>query len=233
MVETYKQMRKVIFWGLFVVLVLLEILWGYYYPKVYQLLNMKINGVDIELNWINIKISIAYLLFAFLLCGIEYVFQLHDKINKILFGKILKYDNRIILRRYYSALKIGFSKDLDKDKTTRLMGNIFYRYINGNSDNKINTHLPTQALTNLSFFWLAIESLVVFAVGSIVLLAIEFFWKYLIVFLVGFALIVFLIFVFYKNAKAFSIAEVDEICSDEARLKEIRKSIEEIIGTDE
>ena len=160
---------------------------------------------------------------SFLVAVVSESIRLHDKVSNLI-GIRLKFDVEQILKPMAQEADVELN-DAQQQKLVldrnRLMGELFYAYASSSPGKaKIDPHNITQALTTWSWYWMAVEAIVILA---LVALSLIFFGKGSVAWLPAICIGVLLILmkVFYGDCCRYANTQVKEILADQTRLSTI------------
>lgn len=170
-----------------------------------------------------IEAPFGTLAISFVVAVISEAIRLHDKVSDLV-GIRHRFDIEHILKPLAQHAGVDLNdaqkSKLDLDRN-RLMGDLFYNYASSSPGKaKIDPHNIIQALTTWSWYWMAVEAIVILSFVALILL---FFgngsavWPLAIC--IG-ALLV-LMKVFYGDCRRYANTQVQEILADRTRLATI------------
>lgn len=108
------------------------------------------------------------IIIAFLVATITYIFHFHDRVSD-LFGIRRRFDRNVIIKRL--ADETGINLDAGKwasiiSNHDRVMSNVYYKYTSSTAPNPVvDRHDIAQALDAWTWFWIALEGSVIWAIG--------------------------------------------------------------------
>jgi len=213
--ESYSDMLERIFIFTLGTGIICTVLVGFSSPAVSDLLDFVSIKVDI---WIIKGLKVLYVAIPLIFALLSRIFKLHDKISDLLRIR-LRFDTKHILIPL--ARGVGSDVSLERIKNNRndLMYKVFYPYA-GFKNPIIDDQLVRTALDNWGWFWVEVETSVVFMITSVIFLTIQKRIQFLT--LLGVVLIlIFLEFYQYRVCIKSAEAEVNTILDDKKRKKDI------------
>ncbi len=181
----------------------------------------------------NIDLNIAIFYVPFLMGVFEHMFKLHNVWSKI-FGIRKRYDRKIIVRNLISQCNIKNvnANKLSNEQVRKIMDTCFYRYASSSNPN-IDSHYITITLTEWCWFWIILDTLMLFdVVGVIWLIMTWWSWVNFLWFVcVNVVLLILLKLVNYVMVK-YTLKEIDAILSLKSNqnvTESVKKSISEEI----
>lgn len=179
----------------------------------------------IQYKFVGIEFCLAGLCLPLLIGILEHIFKIHDKISTLL--KIrYKYDKNIIINAI--AQKCGLSLDIDnisKEKCDKLMGKIFYKYASSTKP-EIDNHSILLALNEWCWFWIVMDTTILFLLTGIIFLFINFSCYNLLTVISIFLVLSFILWLIKQQAKEYTKQEINAILSDFKRKKTVKKVLE-------
>lgn len=160
----------------------------------------------------NLKFYLAVFYIPFIMGVFEHAFKIHDKISLIL-GIRKKYDKNVVVKNIIAHCKIKNVTRLSDRQVCKIMNSCFYRYVSSTNP-VIDSHYITLTLTEWCWFWIILETLILFIiVGTIWLVLSWWNWRY---FLVVIAIVIFLLallILVYMQTMEYTKKEISAIFS--------------------
>ncbi len=180
-------------------------------------------GAKYECFGIELNLALLYIPLCVGIC--EHVFKIHDKVSSV-FKIRQKYDKNIIIRTFYKYANIEFNNSkFDSKNVDKIMSNVFYKYASS-TDPQIDSHSIVLALNEWCWFWIFLDTALLFIVISIPFLAIKWSWinlAFLCLALVVFAIMMFLTMIQTIN---YTNMEIQAIWNNKERQKEIINALQ-------
>ena len=184
-------------------------------------------GATIEI--FNIKLNLAIFYCPFIMGMLEHMFKLHDIWSSLL-GIRRRFDKKIIVKEIF--LQCGIKKDISKltdEQVRKIMGTCFYKYASSTNP-KIDSHNITLVLTEWCWFWIILDTLILYDVVGMIWLIISW-WngRNFFVFIVIELLLIGILILVNVTTKKYSKEEVVAILKINDRDITGDKKMEEIV----
>lgn len=176
---------------------------------------------DLELN-----LALFYLPIAM---GIlEHVFKVHDKVSTLL-GIRANYDKHIIMSEVCTRLELDVQlKKYNKKDVKNMMSQVFYKYVSSTNP-KIDSHYVTMVLNEWCWFWIMLDTKILLSIVGIVFLVFNWSWLNLLMVVICYILLTtFLVLILFQTI-SYTKKEIDVILSDNKRMNEIKKVLEDAL----
>ena len=184
---------------------------------------------NVEYEFIGIKLNLA-LLYLPLLIGIaEHIFKIHDKIST-LFGIRNRYDKYVIAAKILIICKIKRNiKKLDSHEVKEILSKAFYKYASSTNP-VIDQHYINLAINEWCWYWIVLDTTVLFLIIGILFLVIKWSWFNLLVILAIFAFLLLTMKLIKLQAEVYTKEEIRVIFSDKEREDEIKKELKDALS---
>lgn len=190
---------------------------------------MKQISFNVEYEFIGIKLNLALLYFPLVISISEHIFKIHDKLSTIL-GIRSRYDKNIIAAKILDICKIKRNiEKLNSSEVQMILSKAFYKYASSTNP-VIDQHYVNLAINEWCWYWIALDTSVLFLVIGILFLIIK--WSLLNLLVVS-AILAFLLLtmkLIQLQAKVYTIDEIEAICSDKGRKDEIKKELTDALS---
>lgn len=222
-VSNYKEMLSKLSWYTgFAALICILILQAYV-PPVKQL-SAYIDGVFPKdfADLVQFPISYAGVFILAIIIGLlAHAIKLHDRLSDV-FCIRKEFDLKQLL--YPLAIASGASLSIAQFRSMRenredLMSSTFYKYASS-TEPKISSHTITQALTNLSWFWVCLEAITLFTLSAVFLMAYNA-WQPAALLLTCCAVLFILMWFFRSQTRTYAERQVRLILDDNTRRMEV------------
>ncbi len=198
----------------------------------FPILDQHLKHLDVKVNLGIVKeVNLSYLIPAILVAVLARIVKLHDRISDL-----LRIRARFDVRRILVPLAHGIGLKAEKRELSKiwenrrvLMRKAFYPYASS-TDPKIDKHLIYQALDYWSWYWVLVESLVVWIATAVALLFAKEFVLSLSIF--GGCVLVFAVMhpIIWCQCIRYAQDEVDAILADNSRKDEVKKAFTCVTG---
>lgn len=210
----YKEMTKKISFFTFWVTLFGLYLAAYLSSNVNNVMKELSCGLEYELGSIKLYFSFLYIPLAVAI--FENIIHLHDKISDII-GIRYRFDKSVIIKKFLEITslsdKLGCVNRKNRDK---IMKNIFYKYASS-TEPKIDVHLIHSALGMWTWFWIILDSTLVFLIIGFIYLLSPFSSLKLLLFILLVLLLVMFMVLVKNSCKKYAEQEVECILEDDTR----------------
>lgn len=174
-----------------------------------------INSISTQADIGPIKnIKVLYVLIPFIIGAISRILKLHDRISDV-FKIRLRFDTRFILFPLAQDAKIELTEDLKKkikQNRVAVMYKVFYEYA-GFKSPVIDEQLVRTAADNWGWFWVFVESSIIFFVTAVLLVFLNKWYYVLFCICIILGEMIFMIFQ-WSACKRCARRQIDAILSD-------------------
>jgi len=183
----------------------------------------------VEYDFIGIKLNLA-LLYLPLIIGIsEHVFKIHDKISSLL-GIRENYDKQIVAAKILEKCDMGKKVDeLNTYEVKAILSKAFYKYVSSTNP-IIDQHYINLALNEWCWYWIALDTQVLFSATGVLFLIMKWSWLNLLLILAICAFLLVMMKLIKLQAEAYTEAEIRAIFSKKERADEIVKELEDALS---
>lgn len=184
---------------------------------------------NVEYEFIGIKLNLALLYFPLLIGITEHIFKIHDKISTLL-GIRSRYDKKVIAAKIIDICKIKRDIEaLSPSEVKKILSKAFYKYVSSTNP-VIDEHYINLAINEWCWFWIALDTLILFFVIGVLFLIIK--WSVLnLIVVLGILLFLMLIMKLIQlQAKVYTIDEIEIIFLDKERTEEIKKELKDALS---
>lgn len=187
---------------------------------------MKQLSFEVEYEFVGIRLNLA-LLYLPLFVGIaEHMFKIHDKISTLI-GIRNRYDKNVIAKKILKNCDINV-ETLDKSTVKMILSKAFYKYVSSTNP-IIDRHYINLTLNEWCWYWITLDTFILFLITGIIFLIIK--WS-LINFLIVLIICLFLLLIMKLiklQAKKYTNEEINFIFSDNKRVSEIKKELQDAL----
>ena len=182
----------------------------------------------IQYKFIGIQFCLAGFYLPLLIGLIEHIFKIHDKISELL--KIrYKYDTYVIINNMAKKCDICLNiNNINKSNCKKIMGKIFYKYASSTKP-EIDEHNILLALNEWCWFWIILDTTILFLITSIWFLIVNYSCCNLLTVICILFVLLLSLWAIKKQAERYTKAEINEILSKPSRKKEIEEELRKCI----
>ena len=190
---------------------------------------MKQISFNVEYEFIGIKLNLALLYFPLFIGIAEHIFKIHDKISTLL-GIRNRYDKKVIAARILDICTIKRNiETLNSSEVKMILSKAFYKYASSTNP-VIDQHYVNLAINEWCWYWIALDTLVLFLVIGVLFLVIKWSWLNLLVVLAILAFLLLMMKLIQLQVKAYTTEEIKAIFSDKEREDEIKKELKDALS---
>ena len=178
----------------------------------------------VQYEFAGIKLNLATFYFPLAIGLLEHIFKIHDKLSSLL-GIRKWYDKEVIVKAIITGVNNPVPENLGNEQVKRIMSSCFYEYVSSTRP-VIDEHIIVLTLNQWCWFWIALDTSLLFVVMSVLFLIIKWSWLNLVFAVFGLLLLLVLMYLIIIQTKRYTKSEINLILSDSKRIEEVKHKVE-------